>query len=493
MALSSIPNNRHLSFTQIVCNPFPYYPQFSEVFYQPEGVVARGSSAEGGVHTWSPGFVVEENEHQYRIEYINKDWKPHPLLANEENDDPTGADSGAAGGAGSSLASKIQSEKTRVKMAYKDALIQAKLKKDAKKLAARRKIQQAEIDAARAEVLAAQKRLRPFLKARRARLALAAQNGEDPDAAAEDEEDGDEKHDTDAAELDLVRAKDKLKLAIEAYNKREEDDEDAGDGGGAADDDDEDDDPESVAHRPSISHRPDTSLIYRIDYANLDPTFAYDPDLVQREGDHIIEEEPGAENGGAGADGSGSGYDDFGADPKMSEQELLELEMAKELVDTATHPSQWLTEDGEEKFASPGNGGAPVPIARAKSKSQVKKKKKDKAGGGGAKVGFENENGFYDDEAPAEPSTGEDDDAEDEEEEEPPHPADDPEHAQRMAALLGLRPGGLSAGDTVIRTLEDQQSIDEWTVSHPRFMTEWVSFAGAKGVMQPAACLSNGA
>lgn len=478
MALSSIPNNRHLSFTQIICNPFPYYPQFSEVFYQPEGVVARGMSAEGGVHTWSPGFVVEENEHQYRIEYMNQDWKPHPLLANEENeDDPAGADGGA--GAGSSLASKIQAEKTRIKMAYKDALIKAKLQKDQKKLAARRKILQAEVDTARTEMLAVQKRLKPFLKARRARLAAAAENGEDP---PEEEEDGDEKHDTDAAELDLAKAKDKLRLALEALNKREEDDEDGNDGG-----DDEEDDPESVAHRPSISHRPDTSLIYRIDYANLDPTFAYDPDLVQREGDHIIEEEAGAEHGGH------DGYDDFGSpEPKMSEQELLEMEMAKELVDTSTHPSQWLTEEGEEKFGNPGNGGAPVPINRVKSKTNSQRKKgKKQAGGGdkGAKVGFENENGFYDDDAPAEPSSGEDDEnageAEEEEEEaEPPHPADDPEHAQRMAAMLGLRPGGLSSsGEPTIRTLEDQQSIDEWTVSHPRFMTEWVSCAGNKAAL----------
>ena len=464
MALSSIPNNRHLSFTQIISNPFPYYPQFSEVFYQPEGRVARGMSAEAGVHTWSPGFVVEENEHQYRIEYMNPDWKPHPLLANEENADDPSADGGSAG---SSLAAKIQAEKTRIKMAYKDALIKARLKKDQKKLAARRKVQQAAVDAAKAEVLAAHKRLKPFLKARRARLAAAAENGEDP---PEEEEDGDEKHDIDAGELDLAKAKDKLRLALEALNKREEDEED-GDGGGG-DDEDENEDPESVAHRPSISNRPDTSLIYRIDYANLDPTFAYDPDLVQREGDHIIEEE-GAEHGGGE-------YDDFGgAEPKMSEQELLEMEMAKEIVDTSTHPSQWLTEDGEEKFGNPGNGGAPVPLARAKSKSVAKKKKKA-AGDKGAKVGFENENGFYDDDAPAEPSSGDDDAAGAEEEEddevEEPHPADDPEHAQRMAAMLGLRLGGTSSsGEPVIRTLEDQQSIDEWIVSHPPFLTEWVS------------------
>ena len=430
--MASIPVNKHLSFIQIVSNPFPYYPQFTEVYFQPD----ETGSSQGDVNTWQPGFVTDENEYQYRVTYMNANWKPHPLLALEEGYDMEDEDKRAR---------RDAAERGKIKMTYKSDLIRKRLKADNKRLRRAKEIKLEGVRRAQEEVNAATAKVELTEKIR---SATGEEEGEDAPERNFEEEDANHQE----AVLALEAAKKKLEQAITFAREAdptdlEEQPEEDDDGG-----DPEDSQRRLSVSRPSISQQPDTSVIYAIDYAKLDPTYIYDPDLQRMD-----------ENGGG---------DDEDADGMVvRDEEALELEMTRADPNEVPHPSQWLDEHGEEKVPTPMVGDpeqAAWEVRQAQKRLKAAKKRKDSTGFGGA-----SDNGggdeFFDPDAPAD-SDDQDGESED---------SDDSDGS----SLNGRsRPRQLMIGSTrnlnddhALRSIEDQRSIDEWQVEYPRWVDAWVN------------------
>jgi hypothetical protein len=427
---ASIPVNKHLSFIQIVSNPFPYYPQFTEVYFQPD----ESGSSQGDVNTWQPGFVTDENEYQYRVTYMNANWKPHPLLALEEGYDMEDEDKRAR---------RAAAERGNIKMNYKSDLIRKRLKADNKRLRRAKEVKlegvrraQEELDAANAKAAECEK----------IRNATGEEEGDDAPERNYEEEDANHAEALAAVEA----AKKKLEQAITFAREidpvdLEEQPEEDEDGGNA-----EDSQRRMSVSRPSISQQPDTSVIYAIDYAKLDPTYIYDPDLQRLD-----------ENGGG---------DDEDEDGLVRDEEALELEMTRADPNEVPHPSQWLDEHGEEKVPTPAAGDpdtAAWEVRQAQKRLKAMKKRKNSTGfGGGSDNGGGSE--FFDPDMPA--------DSDDQEA--------DSDGSDGSSSSLGRssRPAHLMIGsprnlndDQALRSIEDQRSIDEWQVEYPKWVDAWVN------------------
>jgi hypothetical protein len=415
---ATIPQNKYLSFIQIVSNPFPYYPQYTEVYFQSESAAASSSSSAVNVNSWQPGFVVEENEYQYRVMYVNEGWKPHPLLAMEEGE---GFDDEEK------RIKKNATERARIKSEYQADLIRGKLKKDAKRREKIRKERQALVDTARAELAALH-------------------------SPIADVEGGDEKH-SDPIEIEQAQRKlDHAILQVEAMDEE------------LLDFQEEHSDPESSSFsRPSISKQPDTSLIYQIDYPQLDPTFIYDPDLARLDENGEQEEEQEEEHG------------------EMDDEAMLEMEMGRIDQSKPQHPSQWLDAEGKERMASM-DGGAPKLIEQksvsvlTKQKHFRKKSVEDgETGETGMGVGSDANTFGTIDETGGGFFSGEEDAISDSDEQEDSQNSD--MMPERPPPLLTQ--GGTSylsgARDPLIRSIEDQRSMDEWAVMYPKFTEAWVN------------------
>ena len=430
---ATIPQNKYLSFIQIVSNPFPYYPQYSEIYYQPEdgtNATAASQSSTVNVNTWQPGFVIEENEYQYHVLYLNPDWKPHPLLLLDDGEDEEDKDK---------LQRRLATEKARIKAEYKAELIRDKLKRDEKKRAKLRKERTLLVDEARAEL-------------ERVKAQLALEEPSTPSETDADADDVDEKH----SSPELEHAQKKLDDALEHLNAI---DNDLLDDAEEPDEDGDNSDSEKRVSRssaPSISKQPDTSLIYHIDYRQLDPTFIYDPNLARldEDADEMV-------LGDIDEDGNGI----------IDDAEALEIEMGRPDPNQPQHPSIWFDENGEEKDQPKDVGDSDessmVPV------STKKKKKNNRLGGGGFGAG---DGGFYDHGDIDEDGDGDvDGDGLDGAEE-----SDDPDDPSPADLRIDTNEdGGLDGAlaQTGVRNFDfkEQQAINDWALACPKFGEAWVN------------------
>lgn len=440
---ATIPQNRHLSFIQIVSNPFPYYPPYSEIYYQPEDESEVGGS-EGSINTWQPGFVVEENEYQYKVLYMNKDWKPHPLLAMDEGEEVEDD---------AKRAEKNQAERLRIKAEYKYELIRQKLSRDRKRRAKLHKDRRAAVDAARAVLVAAE-----------ARAAGEQPPPRSPQQPPQDDDDDDEKLNE---SIDVETAQRRLDLALAALDAPEDEllEEEQ-------DDEDEEDEDGNVRQisvtRPSISKQPDTSLIYHIDYPQLDPTFIYDPDLARLDHDR--------DGGGVG----GGMFDDDGnpLEDLQGDEAELEAEMTRPDPYAPQHPSKWLDQNGEEKQQQHQQQHMQqITETKRKKKNKKVKTKTKKGERSKSENGFSGGDGFYD-------SAGEessDDDDEDDNDDGDVSDSDEDPSKLRPPPLLttdggepyvvGRRPFGNNDEIPQLTQLD----LNQWYVDHPRYIEAWVN------------------